>query len=194
MRGFGKYVSKPLGLFVTVYATLVTLFGAAWVFCLIGWIYVDGKQDYIIDIIDLTLVALFALMGDGLAPFRAVDTYHMCYIAKYHHKTWELREKQHLPALEDHNDLPARRSSAADRDLEAGATAADMAGRYEYTVLTPTQQRRLQSTSPTRHPPITPFPCACSSLLLSSWTSTVSSKSHLVLAPGQSPTRFDLQL
>lgn len=144
MRGFGKYVSKPLGLFVTVYATLVTLFGAAWVFCLIGWIYVDGKQDYIIDIIDLTLVALFALMGDGLAPFRAVDTYHMCYIAKYHHKTWELREKQHLPALEDHNDLPARRSSAADRDLEAGATAADVAGRYEYTVLTPTQQRRLQ--------------------------------------------------
>ena len=87
MRGFGKYVSKPLGLFVTVYATLVTLFGAAWVFCLIGWIYVGNQQDYIIEIIDLTLVALFALMGDGLAPFRVIDTYHMCYIAKYHHKT-----------------------------------------------------------------------------------------------------------
>jgi hypothetical protein len=144
MHGFGKYVSKPLGLFVTVYATLVTLFGAAWVFCLIGWIYVDGKQDYIIDIIDLTLVALFALMGDGLAPFRAVDTYHMCYIAKYHHKTWELREKKHLPKLEDHNDLPAQRSSVTERDLEAGATTADVTDRFEYTVLTPTQQRRLQ--------------------------------------------------
>jgi hypothetical protein len=144
MRGFGKYVSKPLGLFVTVYATLITLFGAAWVFCLIGWIYVGNKQDYIIDIIDLTLVALFAVMGDGLAPFRIVDTYHMCYIAKYHHKTWELRDKKHLPALEDHNDLPARRSSAAAADLEAGVTEADATDRYEYTVLTPTQQRRLQ--------------------------------------------------
>lgn len=144
MRGFGKYISKPLGLFVTVYATLITLFGAAWVFCLIGWIYVGGKQDYIINIIDLTLVALFAIMGDGLAPFRVIDTYHMIYIAKYHHKTWELREKKHLPALEDHNDLPARRSSAAAEDLEAGSTAADVADRYEYTVLTPTEQRRLQ--------------------------------------------------
>lgn len=146
MRGFGKYVSKPLGLFVTVYATLITLFGAAWVFCLIGWIYIDGKQDYIIDIIDLTLVALFAVMGDGLAPFRIVDTYHMCYIAKYHHKTWELREKKHLPALKDHNDLPAQPSSASamERDLEAAATEADATDRFEYTVLTPTQQRRLQ--------------------------------------------------
>lgn len=144
MRGFGKYVSKPLGLFVTLYATLVTLFGAAWVFCLIGWIYVGDQQDYIIEIIDLTLVALFALMGDGLAPFRVIDTYHMCYIAKYHHKTWELREKKKLPQLEDHNDLPARRSSAAERDLENGETPDDANDRYEYTVLSPIQQRRLQ--------------------------------------------------
>ena len=144
MRGFGKYVSKPLGLFVTLYATLVTLFGAAWVFCLIGWIYVGDQQDYIIEIIDLTLVALFALMGDGLAPFRVIDTYHMCYIAKYHHKTWELREKKNLPQLEDHNDLPARRSSAAERDLENGVTTDDANDRYEYTVLSPIQQRRLQ--------------------------------------------------
>lgn len=146
IRGFGKYVSKPLGLFVTVYAVLVTLFGAAWVFCLIGWIYVDGQQEYIINIIDLTLVALFALMGDGLAPFRAVDTYHMCYIAKYAHKTWEIREKQQLPKLEDHNDLPGRRSSAAgeEPDLENNVTKADKNDRYEYTVLSPVQQRRLQ--------------------------------------------------
>lgn len=145
MRGFGKYVSKPLGLFVTVYATLVTLFGAAWVFCLIGWIYVGNQQDYIIEIIDLTLVALFALIGDGLAPFRVIDTYHMCYIAKYAHKTWELREQQHLPELEDHNDLPGRRSSAGgERDLENNMTTADKEEKYEYTVLSPIQQRRLQ--------------------------------------------------
>lgn len=144
MRGFGKYVSKPLGLFVTVYATLVTLFGAAWVFCLIGWIYVGSQQDYIIEIIDLTLVALFALIGDGLAPFRVIDTYHMCYIAKYHHKTWELREQKHLPELKDHNDLPGERSSTIERDVEAGETQDDKTDKFEYTVLSPIQQRRLQ--------------------------------------------------
>lgn len=148
MRGFGKYVSKPLGLFVTLYATLITLFGLAWVLCLIGWIYVGDEQDYIIEIIDLTLVALFAIMGDGLAPFRVVDTYHMCYIAKYHHKTWELREQKHLPELADHNDLPARRSSAAAEDLEnnidGAANKDDVEEKMEYTVLSPIQQRRLQ--------------------------------------------------
>lgn len=36
MKGFGQYIRKPLGLFVTVYATLITLFGAAWVLFLIG--------------------------------------------------------------------------------------------------------------------------------------------------------------
>ncbi|KAL9067906.1 MAG: hypothetical protein Q9157_006671, partial [Trypethelium eluteriae] len=34
-RGFKQYVRKPLGLFVTVYATLITLFGLAWVLFLI---------------------------------------------------------------------------------------------------------------------------------------------------------------
>lgn len=83
LKGFGRYVSRPLGFFVTLYATLITLFGLAWVLFLIGWIYVGTKQLYVINIIDYTLVALFAIMGDGLAPFRMVDTYHMIYIAHY---------------------------------------------------------------------------------------------------------------
>lgn len=83
LRGFGRYVRRPLGFFVTLYATLITLFGLAWVLFLIGWIYVGAKQLYIINIIDYTLVALFAIMGDGLAPFRMVDTYHMIFIAHY---------------------------------------------------------------------------------------------------------------
>lgn len=45
-----------------------------------GWINVGGRQLYIINVIDNVLVALFAVMGDGLAPFRAVDTYHMCVL------------------------------------------------------------------------------------------------------------------
>ncbi|KAF7561191.1 hypothetical protein G7046_g2956 [Stylonectria norvegica] len=83
LRGFGQYVRRPLGFFVTLYATLITLFGLAWVLFLIGWIYVGEKQVYAIHVIDSVLVALFAIMGDGLAPFRAVDTYHMIFVARY---------------------------------------------------------------------------------------------------------------
>lgn len=140
-RGFRKYISKPLGFFVFVYATLVTLFGAAWVFALIGWIYVGDRQEYIINVIDLVLVALFALMGDGLAPFRAVDTYHMCFIAHYHHLTWRLRKEKSLPALVDHNDLPDRRRSATEQDIDDIVDKEEMA---EYSVLNPRQQKRLQ--------------------------------------------------
>ncbi|QPG98521.1 hypothetical protein C2857_007693 [Epichloe festucae Fl1] len=83
MKGFGQYVRRPLGFFVTLYATLITLFGLAWVLFLIGWIYVGEQQVYAIHIIDSVLVALFAIMGDGLAPFRAIDTYHMIFIARH---------------------------------------------------------------------------------------------------------------
>ncbi|RBR22703.1 hypothetical protein FVER53590_03251 [Fusarium verticillioides] len=83
MKGFGQYVRRPLGFLVTLYATLITLFGLAWVLFLIGWIYVGEKQVYAIHVIDSVLVALFAVMGDGLAPFRAVDTYHMFFIWRF---------------------------------------------------------------------------------------------------------------
>lgn len=139
MRGFRKYISRPLGLFVFVYALLVTLFGAAWVFCLIGWIYIGNEQSYFINVIDNVLVALFALMGDGLAPFRMVDTYHMCFIAHFHHKTWRLRNEKQLPPLVDHNDLPDRRIPAAEVEdvIDKEETA-------EFSVLSPREQRRLQ--------------------------------------------------
>ena len=139
MKGFGQYISKPLGLFVFVYATLVTLFGAAWVFFLIGWIYVGETQQYIINIVDNILVALFALMGDGLAPFRAVDTYHMCFIARYHHMTWRLRKEKALPALVDHNDLPDQTISNADIE-----DVIDKEEAAEFSVLKPAQQKRFQ--------------------------------------------------
>jgi hypothetical protein len=151
-KGFKKYISRPLGLFVFIYATSVTLFGTAWVFALIGWIYVgnEERQDYIIDVIDNVLVAFFALMGDGLAPFRAVDTYHMCFIAHYHHLTWRLRQEKQLPELVDHNDLPDRHPSSDAATLE-DTIVADMdkgteedPALAEYSVLTARQQKRLQ--------------------------------------------------
>jgi len=79
-----------------------------------GWINVGGRQLYVIHVIDNVLVALFAIVGDGLAPFRAIDTYHMVYITHYHHLTWRLREQRVLPKLQDKNDLPWRREVDAD--------------------------------------------------------------------------------
>ncbi|KAH8816713.1 hypothetical protein F5884DRAFT_842228 [Xylogone sp. PMI_703] len=174
MRGFWQYVRRPLGLFITVYATLITLFGAAWVLFLIGWISLGSKRSYVINVVDNVLVALFAIIGDGLAPFRAVDTYHMIYIAKYHRKTWKRREKLGLPELVDHNDLPDQRKEdvvPAQVDLESliarklpRGLASKIAPRipkrfarrivtrsgenkeplYEYTVLTPEEQAKLE--------------------------------------------------
>ncbi|KAJ9150829.1 Integral membrane protein [Pleurostoma richardsiae] len=156
-KAFGKYVRRPLGFLVTLYATLITLFGLAWVLFLIGWIYVGDRQLYAINVIDNVLVALFAIVGDGLAPFRAVDTYHMIFIAHYHRKTWKLRKKLLLPKLKDHNDLPTEEPGtsdptsdpASDRseepDLEAGqdAAAQEEKSPYEVPVLPPKQQARL---------------------------------------------------
>ena len=138
MRGFGQYIRKPLGFFVTLYAVLITLFGLAWVLFLIGWINVGGQKTYDTNVIDNVLVALFAIMGDGLAPFRVVDTYHMIWIAHYHHLTWRLRREKAMPKLGDENDLPLR--SQKEADLEAKADADDTA---EFSVLNPLQQQRL---------------------------------------------------
>ncbi|KAF2751849.1 hypothetical protein M011DRAFT_463343 [Sporormia fimetaria CBS 119925] len=139
MRGFGQYVRRPLGFLVTLYATLITLFGLAWVLFLIGWINVGGKQIYVVHVIDSVLVALFAIVGDGLAPFRAVDTYHMIYIAHYHHYTWSRRKKDRLPKLHDNNDLPATNAP-----MTGFATTDDPEKQWEFTVLTPKQQEKLE--------------------------------------------------
>jgi len=106
IKAFGKYARRPIVFLVTLYATLITLFGLAWVLFLIGWIYVGEKQLYVINVIDYVLVALFAVVGDGLIPWRIQDTYRMAFIAHYHRKTWKLRKKLLLPGLKDHNDLP----------------------------------------------------------------------------------------
>lgn len=109
---------------------------------LIGWISLGNRKDYIVHIVDSVLVGLFAIMGDGLAPFRAVDTYHMIYIAHYHRTSWKLRKRKALPKLADHNDLPERSAKDIAADAEAGLdkhTDAD----WEFSVLTAEQQRKL---------------------------------------------------
>ncbi|KAG4433930.1 hypothetical protein IFR05_010575 [Cadophora sp. M221] len=134
MKGFKQYVSKPLGFFVTFYAVSITAFGLAWVLFLIGWINVGGsREDYLVNIIDNVLVALFAVMGDGLAPFRCIDTYHMCFIAHYHHLTWRLRREKALPKLANNSDLPAVQPEEV-ADVE----------KQEFSVLSPEQVKKLQ--------------------------------------------------
>ncbi|KAF2129810.1 hypothetical protein P153DRAFT_366322 [Dothidotthia symphoricarpi CBS 119687] len=141
MKGFGQYVRRPLGFLVTLYATLITLFGLAWVLFLIGWVNVGGRQIYIVHIIDSVLVALFAVVGDGLAPFRAVDTYHMIYIAHYHHFTWSRRKKEMLPELVNPNDLPANNAPIS---APRTTNPEDPENQWEFTVLTPKQQTKLE--------------------------------------------------
>jgi hypothetical protein len=100
-----------------------------------GWINVGGKKDYIINVIDNVLVALFAIMGDGLAPFRAWDTYNMLYIVYYHRLTWKLRKTHALPKLENKNDLPTQREEEVGMEEEEKGT---------YVVLDDKQQASLQ--------------------------------------------------
>ncbi|CAI7576902.1 unnamed protein product [Penicillium pancosmium] len=114
MKGFGQYVRKR-------------------------WINVGGKQIQVVNIIDNILVGLFAIMGDGLAPFRAVDTYHMIFIAHYTHLTWKIRGKRQLPDLKDKNDLPSQREK--DVDVDFGDTPQE--DEHEYSVLDARQQLRL---------------------------------------------------
>ena len=79
-----------------------------------GWLSAGERTDYITNIVDNVLVALFAIVGDGMAPFRAVDTYHMAFIANYHLKTLRLRREKSLPRLPDDNDLPTTLPSNAE--------------------------------------------------------------------------------
>lgn len=100
-----------------------------------------GRKDYIVNVIDNVLVALFAIIGDGLAPFRTVDTYHMCFIAHYHHLTWRLRREWTLPNLKNRNDLPGL-GPTWDQQPDADAEAVEKK-QTEYSVLSPKQQKRL---------------------------------------------------
>jgi hypothetical protein len=92
------------------------------------------RKLYIVNVIDNVLVALFAIIGDGLAPFRAWDTYNMIYIVHYHRLSWKLRKKAALPKLENKNDLPAlHKEQVGNEETEKG----------DFVVLTEKQQASL---------------------------------------------------
>lgn len=103
---FSSLQTPALGFFVTLYAFIITFWGAAWVIFLIGWIHAGNRQKYFVEICDQILTAMLVVIGIGLSPWRAVDTYHMIFIARYSYKEWRLRRERGLPELRDHNDLP----------------------------------------------------------------------------------------
>jgi len=138
MKGFGRYMRNPLGFIVTLYFFLITFWGAAWVLFLIGWIYVNGRQAYFVEICDQVLTALFCVVGITMFPFRILDTYHMIYVAYYAHRTWRLRKERGLRELKDHNELP--RQSIA---IERGDVTEDEV-EEELPVLTPEEQEKLE--------------------------------------------------
>ncbi|SPC66243.1 uncharacterized protein UHOD_07699 [Ustilago sp. UG-2017b] len=107
-RGFWRYVKTPHGFIITTYAFLITFWGTAICLFLLRWIDVGNpaRQRYWIEICDQILCALFAAVGLGFAPFRAVDTYRMVQIAHYHFLTYKRRRELDLPELKDKNELP----------------------------------------------------------------------------------------
>ncbi|PWN50169.1 hypothetical protein IE53DRAFT_387555 [Violaceomyces palustris] len=107
-KGFWKYVRTPMGFIITLYGLLITFWGTAIVLFIAKWIDVNNpaRQRYWIEICDQILCALFAAVGLGFAPFRAVDTYRMAFIAHYHFLTYKKRKAMSLPDLEDPNELP----------------------------------------------------------------------------------------
>ncbi|KAM3499300.1 hypothetical protein MY10362_007432 [Beauveria mimosiformis] len=123
MKGFGQYVRQPLGFLVTLYATLITAFGLAWVLFLIGWIYVGDRQKYTLHIIDSVLVALFLVVGGGMAPFRAMDTYHLVFVVHYWRKVRKARlKKADIEAVDRSESSNASGASATDAANKDSAT------------------------------------------------------------------------
>lgn len=148
MKGFGQYVRRPLGFFVTLYATLITLFGLAWVLFLIGWIYVGDKQEYTIHIIDSVLVGLFAIMGDGLAPFRAVDTYHLFFIVRYSRIMAKAKKKRLDQAKESMANVEnTSQTGTQPVDLETGPAELEAADdeKHEERDLYPLNEKQKKS-------------------------------------------------
>jgi len=64
----------------------------------------------------------------------------MIFIAHYHHYTWARRKKDLLPKLRDHNDLPSSNAPMTGRN----DSDEDTEKQWEFTVLTPKQQARLE--------------------------------------------------
>ncbi|KAI3626352.1 hypothetical protein CBS9595_001713 [Malassezia furfur] len=121
LRGFWNFVRTPMGFILTTYGLLITAWGMFIVLLAIPWVHVGDahRQRYWIEICDQVLCALFAAVGLGFAPFRAVDTYRMGYIAHYHFLTYKRRRLLNLPELKNKNELPRYSKGRVERLLKS---------------------------------------------------------------------------
>ena len=127
LKGFWNFVRTPMGFILTTYGLLITAWGMLIVLLAIPWVHVGDahRQRYWIEICDQVLCALFAAVGLGFAPFRAVDTYRMGYIAHYHFLTYKRRRLLHLPELKNKNELPRYSKGRIERLLKSKDGTAD---------------------------------------------------------------------
>lgn len=75
---------------------------------LLKWINLHNAntQGFWVEVCSQIVCGLFTITGIGLIPTRALDTYRICKIWHYKHKTTKLRDRDGLPQLSDVDDLP----------------------------------------------------------------------------------------
>lgn len=107
-RGFWNFVRTPMGFILTLYIFLIFSWGVVIFLFIVHWVHVEPYSTWRVwvEICDQVLCALFVMRGLGFAPFRAVDTYRMAYIAHFHFLTYKRRRLLHLPKLKNENELP----------------------------------------------------------------------------------------
>lgn len=108
LQGVWSFLKTPIGIITGIYGFLVVFWGAALVLFLLKWINLHNTntQGFWVEVCSQVVCGLFTITGIGLIPTRALDTYRICKIWHYKHKTTKLRDKAGLPQLFDVDDLP----------------------------------------------------------------------------------------
>ncbi|KAG2077323.1 hypothetical protein BDR04DRAFT_1124923 [Suillus decipiens] len=108
LTGRSKVKRTLQGIITGIYGFLVVFWGAALVLFLLKWINLHNAntQGFWVEVCSQIVCGLFTITGIGLIPTRALDTYRICKIWHYKHKTTKLRDRDGLPQLSDVDDLP----------------------------------------------------------------------------------------
>ncbi|KAG1866516.1 hypothetical protein DFJ58DRAFT_724013 [Suillus subalutaceus] len=108
LQGVWSFLKTPIGIITGIYGFLVVFWGAALVLFLLKWINLHNAntQGFWVEVCSQVVCGLFTVTGIGLIPARALDTYRICKVWHYKHKTTKLRDKAGLPQLFDVDDLP----------------------------------------------------------------------------------------
>lgn len=108
LQGVWSFLKTPIGIITGIYGFLVVFWGAALVLFLLKWINLHNAntQGFWVEVCSQIVCGLFTITGIGLIPTRALDTYRICKIWHYKHRTTKLRARNGLPQLSDVDDLP----------------------------------------------------------------------------------------